>query len=490
MKNNYSLLFVLAGLLLLGRLSILGNHIFSTINTSLVLPASQLALPYDPTADTVTPNDTSTIPLKKIPPAASDPAPTNNPTVPAAPSDLNYTASQITDIQLTWSDNSTDETGFVIEEKSTLSGIWSTFSTYDRPNDTTIVIDYQPLHFETGTTHTLRIRAINGVGQSDPSNEITFTIANPANDLPPQDSQADTQPPTVSIISPANGSSMTQGQTVLQAIATDDRGIAGVQFYIAGPGQNANFAELRNEDITDPYIIVGDFALGSYRAYVVARDTSNNYAPSNQISFTVVAAAYVPPRELPPDPTPPYVPPPSYQPPTQYYQPPVFNNDYSSFQNFQTDYTDYNTQNNAQSSPRPKTVAVKKVEKLNRNLKLKDQGEDVRLLQKMLNTLGYPVTDTGTGSPGHEGTTFDDKTVLALKAYQSSQAGTGLEQNGILDNATIFLIEHDYKTYLSHYDLEATSTKDTNVQGAFGRIRRGFDGFILQIKKVVLSYIP
>ncbi len=59
-----------------------------------------------------------------------------------------------------------------------------------------------------------------------------------------------------------------------------------------------------------------------------------------------------------------------------------------------------------------------------RNLKLKDTGEDVKKLQKYLNTYGYPVASTGPGLPaqagslGNESTYFGVKTKTALIKFQ------------------------------------------------------------------------
>ncbi len=52
------------------------------------------------------------------------------------------------------------------------------------------------------------------------------------------------------------------------------------------------------------------------------------------------------------------------------------------------------------------------------NLKLKDTGEEVKELQKYLNTHGYPVAIVGAGSLGNESTYFGVKTKTALIKFQ------------------------------------------------------------------------
>ena len=53
-------------------------------------------------------------------------------------------------------------------------------------------------------------------------------------------------------------------------------------------------------------------------------------------------------------------------------------------------------------------------------LKLGDTNPEVTLLQTFLNTHGYPVATTGTGSSGHESTYFGPATQAALIAYQKA----------------------------------------------------------------------
>ena len=59
-----------------------------------------------------------------------------------------------------------------------------------------------------------------------------------------------------------------------------------------------------------------------------------------------------------------------------------------------------------------------------RDLTIGSVGEDVKALQKMLNTLGFIVSTTGAGSPGAESTYFGEKTRQALIRYQEANSIT------------------------------------------------------------------
>ncbi len=59
-----------------------------------------------------------------------------------------------------------------------------------------------------------------------------------------------------------------------------------------------------------------------------------------------------------------------------------------------------------------------------RNLDVGDEGEDVRCLQKFLNSAGFVITTTGGGAPGNETTKFGELTRQALAKWQSAQGLT------------------------------------------------------------------
>lgn len=99
---------------------------------------------------------------------------TTNDEVPYAPTGLTATAASSSQINLSWSDNSSNETGFKIER----SGDNVTFSQIAAVTAGTT--SYSSTGLSSGSTYYFRIRAYNGVGNSGYSNvssAITYDIA-------------------------------------------------------------------------------------------------------------------------------------------------------------------------------------------------------------------------------------------------------------------------------------------------------------------------
>src|SRR6266699_1907732 len=92
----------------------------------------------------------------------------------------------------------------------------------------------------------------------------------------------DTTPPTLSITSPASGATVS-GTITVTANASDDQGVAGVQFHLDG-------ANLGAEGTTAPYSMPWDTTAatnGSRTLTAVARDTSGNRTTSAPVTVTV-----------------------------------------------------------------------------------------------------------------------------------------------------------------------------------------------------------
>lgn len=96
----------------------------------------------------------------------------NTTVVPIAPSDLTGTVASTTQINLSWTDNSTNETGFKIERK-TGTGTYVVVGT-----TVTNVTTYNDIGITPNTTYTYRVYSNNAVGNSlTYSNELTLSTA-------------------------------------------------------------------------------------------------------------------------------------------------------------------------------------------------------------------------------------------------------------------------------------------------------------------------
>ena len=94
--------------------------------------------------------------------------------IPAAPSFLIASVVSSSQINLSWTDNSDNETGFKIERKTGIGGTWTEIDTVG-VNVTT----YQNTGLTPATTYYYRVRASNAGGDSDYSNEASATTLSP-----------------------------------------------------------------------------------------------------------------------------------------------------------------------------------------------------------------------------------------------------------------------------------------------------------------------
>jgi transcriptional regulator CtsR len=90
--------------------------------------------------------------------------------IPAAPSSLSATAVSGTQINLSWTDNSNNETGFKIERKTGSGGTYAQITTVGAN-----IISYSDTGLSASTTYYYRVRATNSVGDSAYSNEAYAT---------------------------------------------------------------------------------------------------------------------------------------------------------------------------------------------------------------------------------------------------------------------------------------------------------------------------
>lgn len=94
--------------------------------------------------------------------------------VPAAPTSLSATAISSSKINLTWMDNSNNETTFQVERKNGTNGVW-TYLAGTGINSTT----YTDSPLSASTTYTYRVRSANGTCVSAYSNESSGTTSAP-----------------------------------------------------------------------------------------------------------------------------------------------------------------------------------------------------------------------------------------------------------------------------------------------------------------------
>ena len=125
--------------------------------------------------------------------------------------------------------------------------------------------------------HVLRAIARDAATNSTTSAPVNVTVNNPA---------PDTTPPTVAVSAPAAGATVS-GTTPVSANASDNVGVAGVQFTLDG-------ANLGAEDTSAPYSVSWNTTTatnGSHALRAIARDAATNSTTSVPVSVTVSNAA-------------------------------------------------------------------------------------------------------------------------------------------------------------------------------------------------------
>jgi hypothetical protein len=203
----------------------------------------------------------------------------NDTTPPTAPSNLTA-AGSIGSAQLAWS-ASTDDVGVSSYNvhRGTVSGFIASAANQIA---TTTATGYTDGGLAAGTYY-YRVTAQDAAGN-------VSAVSNEA----PALATADTTPPSVSITAPAGDSSLSNTVTVT-ATASDDVGVAGVQFELDG-------TNLGSEVIAAPYSILWSTSAatnGPHTLTAVARDDSGNITTSAAVSVTVSNAAVVTPVPVP-----------------------------------------------------------------------------------------------------------------------------------------------------------------------------------------------
>ena len=187
---------------------------------------------------------------------------------PSAPATLTATGA-IGRVTLNWS-ASNDNVGVTAYNvyRSTTSGFTPA------PANRIAVVNSGTTYADSGLaagTYYYRVTAVDAAGnESAPSPQAQGTAT------------SDVDPPTVSMTAPANGANVS-GTINLQASASDNVGVAGVQFLRGGQNLGA-------EDTAAPYDITWDtrtVANGTYQLAARARDAAGNQRTSATITVTV-----------------------------------------------------------------------------------------------------------------------------------------------------------------------------------------------------------
>ncbi|MEW6173209.1 MAG: fibronectin type III domain-containing protein [Bacillota bacterium] len=197
---------------------------------------------------------------------------------PAAPSNLDATAVSLSAINLSWTDNSNDETGFIIEGKVMGSLLYSGIETVG-PNVTT----YTHTGVFPGLTYYYRVKAINASGYSDHSNVATASITIPGPPAAPSNLVATAASSSAVNLSWTDNSGDETGFVIEAKAGSSDYSVIGA----IGP----NFST---------YAHTGLLPNTTYYYRVKARNTSGDSGYTNEASATTPAADTVPPAPAPP----------------------------------------------------------------------------------------------------------------------------------------------------------------------------------------------
>src|SRR6185369_1916184 len=94
------------------------------------------------------------------------------PTAPAAPSGLTASVVSASQINLTWADNSTNETGFNVERATSSAGPWTTIATTGSN-----VVAFSSTGLTGSTAYYFRVRAFNSAGASAYTATVSATTS-------------------------------------------------------------------------------------------------------------------------------------------------------------------------------------------------------------------------------------------------------------------------------------------------------------------------
>ena len=187
-------------------------------------------------------------------------------------------------VHLHWVDNSTDETGFIVERSTDNGQTYSTFQTLP-PNTTQALNLPRPDH--TQGSFTYRVRATNAQGVSAPSN---LYVADPLCQGCSCDSSTPSFAPDVKMTAPATGTTVGAGSSVaLVAQVSSTNALTSVKFY-----QGTTFigdGVLVSPPTNPPSYVFSwqNVSAGTYSLTAKATDTGGLIGTSPAVSLSVIA---------------------------------------------------------------------------------------------------------------------------------------------------------------------------------------------------------
>jgi chitodextrinase len=186
----------------------------------------------------------------------------NDTTAPTAPTAFAKTGATATTIATSWT-ASTDNVG--VAGYRLFRGTTQV--------DTTTSTSYTFTGLTCNTSYSLGVEAYDSAGNTSPRTPLTASSG-----------ACDTTPPSVAITAPSGGATVS-GTVSVTAAASDNAGVAGVQFKLDGSNLGA-------EDTSSPYSVGWDSTAvspGSHTLTAVARDPSGNTTTSAPVTVTVAA---------------------------------------------------------------------------------------------------------------------------------------------------------------------------------------------------------
>jgi chitinase len=187
-------------------------------------------------------------------------------TVPAAPGNLSASATSATQINLSWSDNSSNETTFRIERSPNGSSNWASIATVNA-NITT----YSNTGLTAATTYHYRVRAENSIGNSSYSNTANAT----------------TQSTSTVPAAPSNLSASASSSSQIN-LSWNDNSNNEASFNIErAPGGSSSWTSIASVSANvTTYANTGLSASTTYQYRVRATNTTGNSDYSNTVSAT------------------------------------------------------------------------------------------------------------------------------------------------------------------------------------------------------------